>query len=282
MPAGASGKLEVEQPAEAGIARSDCQFETLAQLNMTSHYVSSICMKDNQSATNQALPPSQFEALRHLDACRIANAIEEFDIRLRNEGFARPGLRCLFPELPPMLGYAVTSQIRCSNPPPTGHSYPDRTDWWALMQSLPGPRVAVIHDVDPEPGLGASVGEVHARILQSLGCVGVVTNGAVRDLRSVQALGLAMFAANVSPSHAYMHMVDFGQPVEICGLRIRSGDLLFGDCHGVISIPLEIAAELPATALRQAQKEQRVIDLCGSAEFSIPRLRAELGTNDIR
>jgi 4-hydroxy-4-methyl-2-oxoglutarate aldolase len=264
--------LEVEQTAEAALARFD----------MTSQNTSSIGMKDGRPTRRQALTSTQFEALSRLDACQIANAIEEFDVRLRNEGFTRPGLRCLFPEFPPMLGYAVTSQIRGSNPPPTGHSYPDRTDWWTLMQSVPGPRIAVIQDIDPEPGLGAFVGEIHARILKSLGCAGVVTNGAVRDIRSVRALGMAMFAMNVSPSHAYVHMVDFGQPVEICGLRIRSGDLLFGDCHGVIAIPLEIAADLPAAALRQSRKEQSIIELCGSSEFSIARLRAELKTSGIR
>ena len=135
----------------------------------------------------------------------------------------RPGLQCLFPDLPAIIGYAVTSRIRCSNPPPVGHSYPDRTDWWAFMQSVSGPRIAVIQDIDREPGLGASVGEVHARILQSLGCVGAVTNGAVRDLPSVRALEFPMFAANVSVSHAYVHMIDFGTPVEIFGLQIRTG-----------------------------------------------------------
>jgi 4-hydroxy-4-methyl-2-oxoglutarate aldolase len=227
------------------------------------------------------LTQQQFESLRRLDSCRIANAIEEFDIRLRNEGFTRPGLQCLFADLPPILGYAVTSRVRCSSPPPVGHSYPDRTDWWTFMQSIPGPRIAIIQDIDREPGLGASVGEVHARILQSLGCVGAVTNGAVRDLPSVRTLKFPMFAANVSVSHAYVHMIDFGTPVAICGLEIRTGDLLVGDCHGVITIPREIAAQLPAVAARQVEQEQRVMRLCGSSELSVTRLRAELDRSNL-
>jgi regulator of RNase E activity RraA len=225
---------------------------------------------------------AQLEALRNLDTCRIANAIEAFDLRLRNEGFTAPGLQCLYPDLPLVVGYAVTAQIRCANPPPKGHSYPDRTDWWERMESSPAPRIAVIQDVDREPGLGAFVGEVHARILQTLGCAGVITNGSVRDLGSVRKLGFQMIARGVSASHAYAHMIDFGKPVEIRGLRISPGDLLCADRHGVIAIPHEIAAELPAVARRQAQQEQQVMDLCGSPAFSVSRLRAEVELGDVR
>jgi 4-hydroxy-4-methyl-2-oxoglutarate aldolase len=220
---------------------------------------------------------SDLDALRRFDTCRLANAIEECDVRLRNEGYARPGLRCLFPDLPGMIGYAVTVQIRCSNPPPTGHVYPDRTDWWAALASMPAPRLVVIEDIDPHPGMGAFVGEVHAAILQALGCAGAVTNGAVRDLPGVRALGFPLFAASVSVSHAYAHIVNFNEPVRICGLPIRPGDLLRGDCHGLISIPPGIAGELPSVMARQEARDQEILALCRSADFSISRLREEVG-----
>ncbi len=218
----------------------------------------------------------QLEIIRRYDTCRVANAIEEFGVRLRNEGFTRPGLRCMFPHLSSMLGYAVTAKLRCSDPPMSGKRYPERTDWWSLMQSFPAPRVAVLEDVGPQPGIGADVGEVHAVILQTLGCAGVVTNGSVRDLPAVEALGFPMFACHVSVSHAYAHIVEIGSPVEICGLRIVPGDLLYGDCHGLISIPKEVAPELPAVIERHMRRERRIIGLCRSPEFSLSRLRSEV------
>ncbi len=230
------------------------------------------------AAGRPVLKASDLDAIRQYDTCEIANAIEEMDVRLRNEGYTRPGLHCFSPDLPPVLGYAVTAQIRCSNPPPTAHAYPDRTDWWSLIGSLPEPRLAVIEDMDPQPGMGAFVGEVHAAILQALGCVGAATNGAVRDLPAVRKLGFGMFAGALSVSHAYAHMVNFNEPVRICGLHVRPGDLLYGDCHGLLSIPIEIAAKVPAVAARQARKEREVIDLCRSNEFSISRLRAEVAS----
>jgi 4-hydroxy-4-methyl-2-oxoglutarate aldolase len=206
----------------------------------------------------------------------VANAIETFDVRLRNEGYTRPGLRCVTGSLPPMLGYAATSRVRTKNPPPTGHSYYDRTDWWDAIEALPKPRIAVIQDIDSTPGLGSSVGEVHASILKVLSCEGLVTNGSVRDIPAVTAMRFPMFAGSVSVSHSYVHMVDFGEPVEICGLSIQSGDLLYGDCHGLLSIPIDIAAEIPQVADKIARERKSVIDLCRSPDFSLDKLRKQV------
>jgi regulator of RNase E activity RraA len=154
----------------------------------------------------------------------------------------------------------------------TGTAYLDRTDWWAGIDLLPLPRIAVIQDLDPTPGGGACVGEVHAAILKALHCDGVITNGAVRDLPAVSKLDFPMFAPLVAVSHAYLHLVDYGQPVEIFGLQIRAGDLLFADCHGVVSIPLAIAAELPEAAERIRSKEKRIVQGCLSPAFSTEKL----------
>jgi hypothetical protein len=91
-------------------------------------------------------------ALRLLDSCAVANAVETFDVRLRNEGFSAPCLCCRFPKLPPMVGYATTLRLRASSPPWKGRSYLDRTDWWRHMEVVPVPRVAVIQDMDNHAG----------------------------------------------------------------------------------------------------------------------------------
>jgi regulator of RNase E activity RraA len=224
------------------------------------------------------LTPSQFEAIRQFDTCMIANAIEQFDVRLRNVGFTRPGLRCVTQRGARLLGYASTSKVRTSEPPVTGRAYLDRTDWWDSVGRLPAPRIAVIQDVDPTPGSGACLGEVHAAILKALGCGGAITNGAVRDVPAVSNLNFPLFAPFVTASHSYMHIVDYGEPVEIFGLKIQTGDLLYADCHGVISIPLEIAPQLPEAAARIQAKERKIIDFCLSPDFSTETLVKLLGS----
>ncbi len=89
-----------------------------------------------------------------------------------------------------------------------------------------------------------------------------------------------MFAPLVAVSHAYMHSVDYGQPVEIFGLQIHAGDLLYADCHGVVSIPLEIAAELPEVAARIRSKEERIVQVCLSPGFSTEKLLKEIRSQE--
>ncbi len=230
---------------------------------------------------NVPLTPEQMEALRRLDACTLANAIETFDVRLRNEGFTDGALRCLFPRLPPIVGYAATIKIRGSAPPTAAGLYSQRTDWWEYVQSLPKPHIIVAQDIASPPGLGALIGQVHFNIERALGCVGIITNGAVRSLPTAEALGIQIFAGNISVSHAYTHIVEFGTPVEVDGLKVHSGELLHGDQHGVQSIPISLAAQLPAVAARIAAKKQAIIALCQSPEFTLEKLRAAVAKKQI-
>ncbi len=224
-------------------------------------------------------PQEWIESIRAFDTCTIANAIETFGVRLRNEGFTRPGLRCLTEDCEGLLGFAATFKIRSSDPPMVGTSYFDRTDWWGRIKTVPRPRVAVFEDLEAEYSAGSTVGEVHAAILKAFGCEGVITNGAVRDLTGVRRMHFPMFARTAAVSHAYTHIVDYGNLVEICGLEIRQGDLLYADVHGVVSIPAEIAADLPRVAAEIRRKERKIIDLCRSSEFSEEKLLEAIRSN---
>ncbi|MEQ2005150.1 MAG: RraA family protein [Limisphaerales bacterium] len=222
---------------------------------------------------SNTLSPAQLDALRRLDTCTVANAIETFNVRLRDVGFADSSVRCIFPKMPPLVGYAATVRIRYAGPPVEGRVAVERTDWWNKLLAVPVPRVVVIQDVSERPGFGSFIGEVHARVLQALGCQGVVTNGSVHDLPGIEAAGFRLFAGSVAVSHAYVHIVDYGKPVEIGGLKVNPGDLLHADQHGVLSVPPEIAAEIPATAERLLERERKVIELCRSGEASVEKLR---------
>jgi 4-hydroxy-4-methyl-2-oxoglutarate aldolase len=213
------------------------------------------------------------DALRRLDTCTVSDAIETFDTRLRNVGFADDRVRCMFEDLPPLIGYAATARLQTGDPPMTGGHFHDHTEWWNSILQIPPPRIVVLEDMDRPPGLGAFVGNMHAAILRALGCVGYVTNGAVRQLPTVRELGLHLFAGEVSVSHAYAHLFDFGCAVKIGNLEVQPGALLHGDRHGLLSVPKSIASRIPAVAAKLRQTEQRVIDFCGSKQFSVDKLR---------
>jgi 4-hydroxy-4-methyl-2-oxoglutarate aldolase len=219
---------------------------------------------------------AQLELFRRFSTCVVASAIESFHVRLPNTGFTNSSIRCIFDENPPTVGYAATARIRSANPPMELHThfdYYDRTDWWRNILTVPAPRIVVIEDVDHPPGRGAFVGAVHANILLALGCVAMVTNGAVRDLPDIRPTEFQMFAGSVSVSHAYAHVFDFGCKVEVGGLEVKPGDLIHGDCHGVQTIPLDIARRVPDVAREVVSRRHHLIGLRRSPDFTLEKLQ---------
>jgi regulator of RNase E activity RraA len=208
------------------------------------------------------LTTEQIQELKSIDTCLISDAIESYGVRLRNEGFATAGFRCLFKSLPPMVGYAATCKVRSADPPIVGSRYEERTDWWKHISSIPAPRVLVMQDIDDPPGTGAFLGKVHVNILMALGCVGAITNGTARELPGIEASGFQVFAGRLAISRAYIHVVEYGGPVEVGNLTILPGDLIHGDRHGVITVPHHLVPGLPAAASAIGKKKQQLIDLC--------------------
>jgi 4-hydroxy-4-methyl-2-oxoglutarate aldolase len=222
------------------------------------------------------LNEQQLGALRQIDTCTVCNAIETFQVRLRNTGFADSSIRSFSPEFPPMVGFAATARLRSGDPPVGGGYYHDRTDWWQNILQVSPPRIVVLEDMDRKPGLGAFIGDVHGAILKALGCVGYVTNGAVRELPTIREMGLYLFAGDLAVSHAYAHIFDFGATINVGGMLVRPGDLLHGDRHGVLTIPKEIAAQIPAAASKLREAEDRIVSFCCSSDFSLEKLAAML------
>jgi 4-hydroxy-4-methyl-2-oxoglutarate aldolase len=225
----------------------------------------------------EPLSSELIEELRRFNTPTISNAIEVFDLRPRHVGFLPHTIRCMFPDMPPIVGYAVTSQTRAAY---SKEKQPDLTaDYLKYVAAQPGPKIAVGQDLDDPPGLGAQFGEVNATIHQKLGCVGHVTDGCPRDLDEVRGLGFQFFGLNPCVSHAYVRLASFGTPVRIGGVEVRPGDLIHADKHGVCIIPQEVAPKL-AEACREVERlEKPLLELCRSDEFDLDeyiRRRAEM------
>jgi 4-hydroxy-4-methyl-2-oxoglutarate aldolase len=219
------------------------------------------------------LTTQQMDALKKITSPSVANAIETFKVRPREEGNVSSEIRGLFPELGPLAGYAATCLIRAEKGPIEGHRA-SVFGWWDFVLSIPAPRVIVVHDLDEPRGQGAQWGEVQANIHRALGCVGVVTDGSVRDLDEVRALKFQFCAAHVSVSHANVHMVDFGIPVKVGGVWFKPGDLVHFDQHGVVTIPHEIAPEIPEAIAKVEADEKKIISTCQAAGFTAEKLKA--------
>ncbi|MHB8577456.1 MAG: RraA family protein [Dehalococcoidia bacterium] len=223
-----------------------------------------------------AHPAALIEELKGITTPTIANAIELFDVRPRNLGFANGAIRCIFPDLPAMVGYACTATIKANAKPDDSARLPPQA-FWEHVLSMPAPRVIVIQDEDEPAAVGSFWGEVNSSIFMALGAIGVVTDGGVRDLDEVHAMGFQFFAREVIVSHAYIHLTSVGKPVTVGGLTVAPGDLLHGDKHGVTQIPHELAAQIPDAVRRVEARERPIIDLCHAKDFSIDKLRELFG-----
>jgi regulator of RNase E activity RraA len=201
------------------------------------------------------------------------NAIERFRLPVRQEGYAEAGLPCRFPDMLPVLGYAVTLKVRSAASSGKGGSVLENPEWLNALLAIPSPRVLVLQDMDRFPGAAALIGYVQACILKTLDCVAVVTNGAVREISRIEGSDFQVFSSSLSVSQANSQVVHVGEPVQIGGLEISSGDLIHGDCHGIVRIPRELAARIPGTAAALRKKDDAIMSFCHSSDFSIEGLR---------
>jgi len=217
----------------------------------------------------------ELDAIRRYTVPTLANAIETFGVIPSNEGYCDASLHCHYPDLPLMVGYAVTARVSTDQPPSPVRPSIHEPDYWQYIASREGPKVAVVQDIDSPPK-GAMWGEWNSNVHKALGCVGMVTEGAARDLDGVRKLNFHFFSTHVLPTHAYGAFIDYGGSVRVAGLVIRPGDLLVGDQHGVLLIPPEISLiALADTARKIDELESEIFALCQSPGFSVDRL-AEL------
>jgi regulator of RNase E activity RraA len=213
--------------------------------------------------------------LRTSSVPTLANALELFDAWPANRGYTTKALHCHFPNLGMAVGYATTAIVSTNQPGGIAPAPVDEERYWRYVESVEAPKIAVVRDLDDDPG-GAMWGEWNGNVHKALGCVGTITHGAVRDLDALDALGFHAFSTAVSVSHGWGAFVDYGTPVSVAGLTVRSGDLLVADRHGALRLPADIPLdELVDVADEIDRLESEIFVYCQSAGFSVDGL-AEL------
>ena len=129
-------------------------------------------------------------------------------------------------------------------------------------------------DVDSRPGRGASFGDGMARLHQRLGAVGAVVDGTVRDLEGIRRVGPAdLRFGGMVPGHGVFNATRVNAPITVGSVRIRPGDLIFGDGDGCVRIPLEHAEEVLELAAEVRDKEAKIFALYDSDDFSLAKWR---------
>jgi len=207
----------------------------------------------------------QISALCRIDSPTISNAIERFKVRPRVNGYVGYDIRCIFPELPPTVGYAVTCTVDSTTEGRQGIGF---QRLYQLLTNAPKPAIVVMQDVGPDRLHSCHAGEIMSTTMKRLGTVGILTDGGLRDFREVRVLGgFQYFCAGLVVSHGNPICVSVGDDVTISGMRVRMGDLLHGDVNGVVHIPDECAEQVADAAYRVWAEEGKTLRRIASPEF---------------
>ncbi len=207
----------------------------------------------------------QISALCRIDSPTISNAIERFKVRPRVSGYVGYDIRCIFPELPPTVGYAVTCTVDSTSEGRQGIGF---QRLYELLTNAPKPAIVVMQDVGPDRLHSCHAGEIMSTTMKRLGAVGILTDGGLRDVREVRVLGgFQYFCAGLVVSHGNPICVSVGDDVTISGMRVSMGDLLHGDVNGVVHIPDECAGQVADAAYRVWAEEGETLRRIASPEF---------------
>jgi len=214
-----------------------------------------------------------FEALRGVDTPTVCNALIVMDPTLRGKDYTRDPVIAAHPELPPFTGYALTARIVSSQPCADRHDVmlQRRFAYYRYLADAHQPSVAVVEDCGSPRGAGSFWGEINASLHKAMGVVGIVTNGAIRDLTTLPQ-GYPLLGGNVTPGSGFAHLVDFDTPVNVFGLPVRSGDVIHADRHGCVVIRADLIDGLPAMIARVQQRESTLLDVLNRENLSFHAL----------
>jgi 4-hydroxy-4-methyl-2-oxoglutarate aldolase len=216
------------------------------------------------------------QQLQSFDSPTISNAIEALSIRNRIEGYASMELRCLFPELSPMVGHAVTCTADSTSP--SRKAANQLNELFDAIIAMPKPVVVVVKNCGPDRLRSCFTGDMVSVAYQKLGAAGVATDGGIRDLSGIRkrAPDFQIFAPGAVVSHGNATIVEVGIPVSVAGLAIEPGDLLHGDESGLLKIPNHLVEAVLREAELVRATEKEWCDFVCSDSFTIEGMKGRL------
>ena len=206
--------------------------------------------------------------LRSVDTPTVCNAIEAAQGKRGFNNFTKATMVASAPEEKSVVGYALTAKIAATSAPeePAESVKERRMSYYKYMAEGQQPSVAVIEDCDFPNCVGAFWGEINTTVHKGFGVSGVVTNGVVRDLGDLPT-GFPVIAGSIGPSHAFVHVREFGKPVSVFGLAVEEGDLVHADRHGALVIPSLVIPSLQHAIEKLIATERLVLDPASKPDF---------------
>lgn len=177
-------------------------------------------------------------------------------------------LHCIYPELGPRAGYAVTVIYGLPDGNCSGLGF---FDVCKAIEASPKPVVLVIKQDMPERiknRCGLCGGNMMTAF-KALGTVGVISDGPCRDIDEVRPLGMQYMLTGVCAGHGDfgVHAVNTG--VEVCGMEVMPGEIIHMDENGAVKFPadrLEDVCRLCERMRREESAKQKALSRCTTAE----------------
>jgi 4-hydroxy-4-methyl-2-oxoglutarate aldolase len=199
---------------------------------------------------NNQLSHGELLMLKRWNTPTIYNGWERITDRdVSGEGFNLEETVDFMPQMGPMVGYAVTVVIEPSNIDHKSNIPNAWSDYRNYVAGVPGPKIVIVHDLDKPATVGSFWGEVNSNVHKALGCVGTITDGAIRDLDEMTNAGFKALARRLCVGHAYVSPVEWNCAVEVFGRKVTPGQLIHADKHGFLVIPNDDQAYLLEAAM---------------------------------
>lgn len=214
-----------------------------------------------------SMSESDLVFLRGVDSPTVANALERLGLRDRSDGYIGGSVQCAFPELGTMVGTALTVTVdNAVGRPARQEGY---WELWSTLERLGAPTVIVMKDASGTPSRVAYAGEIMVTLASRLGAIGMVTDGALRDVAEVRAKGFHYFMRYPVVSHANFELSKVGDPVFIDGQLVHTGDILHGDANGIVLVPSESLPALRSAVEAIQSAERRDLDFIEGPQFTL-------------
>ena len=194
------------------------------------------------------------EALRDFDTALLANTIGYIDTTPPHEYYMGGRIQSVTKSLGPTVGVAVTCELDSSTPGTTASldGYYNQVD---KISEMKVPAIWVVKTVGSRPDHECVMGDGMGKTLFAAGCVGVVTDGGVRDVNGLLTIPCAAYCTGTTVHHCAIRVLKSDEPVHIGGIVVRPGDIVHANAEGVIRIPSTCLDVLPERAIQMRSFE---------------------------